>query len=80
MAKTNYFEQRLTLRDAAITDIRAYLEREGETVVKNFGGVNGPHRVILRIDEPYVLIHNTSVTVVDTRTLCLIADMLNQMP
>lgn len=48
MAKTNYYEQRQTLRDAAIADIRAYLEREGETVVKNFGGVDGPHRMILR--------------------------------
>lgn len=73
----SYAEDLRKLRKAAILDIRAYIKKNGETVVKNLGHA---HRVTIHLDdEDHLTFTGRPQYEIDSVALCLIADMLNQM-
>lgn len=77
MPKTNYHEQLGYLRASAILDITTYVKRCGSTRIKNLEAENP---LLIHSAGVFVYVGNARIDTLYTDTLCLIADMLNQMP
>jgi hypothetical protein len=76
MPSNSHTESLNELRTQCILDIRVYVDDCGETVIKNTRFVRN---IMLHVIDGNLIIGPQLATATDTRTLCLIADMLNQM-
>lgn len=73
----SYTKQIIDVRALACADILKYVNRCGSTTVRNLGH---NHRVLIHAVGDNLYIGNTLALNADITDVCLIADMLNQMP